>query len=157
MTYIREFWTLWHTLEKNWVLWHTSENSELCDIHWRKLGGVTYIGENWVVWHTLENFGLCDIQWGNLGCVTYHTLEKTGLCDILGVMRVVTSQWGLTRPSSIYFGLGIVRDVVPPIILKIIFAIWKRNMRQRLAFRAESASLCLLWFLNVVATIIRYD
>ena len=34
----------------------------------------------------------------------------------LGVMRVVTSQWGLTRPFSIYFSLGIVRDVVPPII-----------------------------------------
>ena len=31
-------------------------------------------------------------------------------------MRVVTSQWGLTRPSSIHFRLGIVRDVVPPII-----------------------------------------
>ena len=31
----------------------------------------------------------------------------------LGVMRVVTSQWGLTRPSSICVSLGIVRDVVP--------------------------------------------
>ena len=34
----------------------------------------------------------------------------------LGVMRVVTSQGGLTRPSSIFFSLGIVRDVVPPVI-----------------------------------------
>ena len=34
----------------------------------------------------------------------------------LGVMRVVTSQLGLTRPSSIFFSSGIVRDIVPPII-----------------------------------------
>ena len=34
----------------------------------------------------------------------------------LGVMRVVTSQWGLSRPSSIFFSLGIVRGIVPPII-----------------------------------------
>ena len=35
----------------------------------------------------------------------------------LGVMRVETSQCGLTRPSSIFFSLGIVRDIVPPVIL----------------------------------------
>ena len=29
---------------------------------------------------------------------------------------VVTSQWGLTRPYSIFFSLGIVRDIVPPVI-----------------------------------------
>ena len=38
----------------------------------------------------------------------------------LGVMRVVTSQWGLTRPSSIFFSLGIVRDVVPPVICNVM-------------------------------------
>ena len=34
----------------------------------------------------------------------------------LGVMCVVTSQLGLTRPSSIFFSLGLVRDIVPTII-----------------------------------------
>ena len=38
----------------------------------------------------------------------------------LGVMRVVTSQWGLTRPSSTFFSSGIVRDIVPPITLTLI-------------------------------------
>ena len=28
----------------------------------------------------------------------------------LGVVRVITSQWGFTRPLSIYFSLGLVRD-----------------------------------------------
>ena len=37
----------------------------------------------------------------------------------LGVVRVLTSQWGFTRPSSIYFNLGIVRDIVPLFILFI--------------------------------------
>ena len=31
----------------------------------------------------------------------------------LGVVRVLSGQWGFTRPSSIYFSLGIVRDIVP--------------------------------------------
>ena len=31
----------------------------------------------------------------------------------LGVMRVVTGQRGLTRPSSIFFSMDIVRDIVP--------------------------------------------
>ena len=35
----------------------------------------------------------------------------------VGVMRVVTSQWGLTRSLSIFFSLGIVRDIVPHVIL----------------------------------------
>ena len=72
--------------------YHTLENSGLCDILWRKLGGVTYIGELWVVWHTLEKTGLCDIHRKKMGGETYigefwvarHTLEKTGLCDIHG-------------------------------------------------------------------------
>ena len=34
----------------------------------------------------------------------------------LGVMRVVTSQGGLTRLSSIFFSVGKVRDIVPPVI-----------------------------------------
>ena len=34
----------------------------------------------------------------------------------VGVMCVVTGQWGLTKPSSIFFSLGIVRDIVPPFI-----------------------------------------
>ena len=34
----------------------------------------------------------------------------------LGVMHVVTSQWGLTRPSSLFHSLGIVRDIVPLVI-----------------------------------------
>ena len=80
MTYIWEFWAVWHTLEK----------TEWCDIHRRILGCVTYIEENWVVWHTLENSGLCDIHWRKLNGVTYigefwavwNTLEKTGWCDI---------------------------------------------------------------------------
>ena len=50
-------------------------------------------------------------------------------------MRVVTSQWGLTRPSSIYFfSLGIVRDIVPPIIIALqaakksfLNSIWRGN------------------------------
>ena len=32
------------------------------------------------------------------------------------MVRVLTSQRGFTRPSSINFSLGIVRDIVPPII-----------------------------------------
>ena len=28
-------------------------------------------------------------------------------------MRVVAGQWGFPRPSSIYFSLGVVRDIVP--------------------------------------------
>ena len=71
-------------------MWHTLEKTGWCDIHWRILGCVTYIGENWVVWHTLEKSGLCDIHWKKLGGVTYirefwavwHTLEKTGWCNI---------------------------------------------------------------------------
>jgi len=31
----------------------------------------------------------------------------------LGVVRVLTSQWGFTKPSSIYISLGTVRDIVP--------------------------------------------
>ena len=32
----------------------------------------------------------------------------------LGVVRILNSQWGFTRPSSIFFfSLGIVRDIVP--------------------------------------------
>ena len=93
---------MWHTLDKtgwcdihwrilgcvtyigeNWVVWHSSENSGLCDIHWRILDCVTYIGENRVVLHTLENSGLCDIHWRKLGNITYiYTLENFGLCDI---------------------------------------------------------------------------
>ena len=38
----------------------------------------------------------------------------------LGVMRVVTSQWGLTRPSSTFFSSCIVRDIVPPITLTLL-------------------------------------
>ena len=34
----------------------------------------------------------------------------------LGVVRVLTSQWGFTRPSSICFSLGLVRDIVPLLI-----------------------------------------
>ena len=34
----------------------------------------------------------------------------------LGVVLVVTSHLGLTRPSSIFFSFGIVRDIVPRII-----------------------------------------
>ena len=34
----------------------------------------------------------------------------------LGVVLVVTSHLGLTRPSSIFFSFGIVRDIVPPVI-----------------------------------------
>ena len=34
----------------------------------------------------------------------------------LGVVRVLTSQLGFTRPSSIYFSLGIVRNIVPLVI-----------------------------------------
>ena len=33
------------------------------------------------------------------------------------MVRISTSQWGFTRPSSIYFSLGIVRDIVPLVIL----------------------------------------
>ena len=35
----------------------------------------------------------------------------------LGVVRVLTSQWGFTRLSSIHFSLGIVRDIVPLFLL----------------------------------------
>ena len=31
----------------------------------------------------------------------------------LGVARMLTSQWGFARPSSIFFGLGVVRNIVP--------------------------------------------
>ena len=89
VTYIGEYWALWHTLEKsgwcdihqrilgcmtyigeNWVVLccvmlsnsHTLENSRLCDLHQRKLGGVTYIKENWMAWHILENSRLCDTR-----------------------------------------------------------------------------------------------
>ena len=33
-----------------------------------------------------------------------------------GAMRVVTRQLGLTRPLSIFFSVGLVRDIVPPVI-----------------------------------------
>ena len=29
------------------------------------------------------------------------------------MVRVVAGQWGFSRPSSIYFSLGVVRDIVP--------------------------------------------
>ena len=45
-------WTIGEKVIEIWVLWHTLENSGFCDIHWRILGCVTYIGENWVAWHT---------------------------------------------------------------------------------------------------------
>ena len=45
--------------------------AELCDIHWRKLGGVTYIEEFWTVCHTSEKIGWCDIHWRKLAGVTY--------------------------------------------------------------------------------------
>ena len=60
-------------------------------------------------------------------------------CGKLGVVRAFTSQWGFTRHSSINFSLGIVRDIVPPImkhrycqefrhILSIVlFAYWGQN------------------------------
>ena len=35
----------------------------------------------------------------------------------LGVVRILTSQRGFRRLSSIFFSVGIVRDIVPPIIL----------------------------------------
>ena len=34
----------------------------------------------------------------------------------LGVARVFSSQWKFTRPSSIYFSVGIARDIVPLVI-----------------------------------------
>ena len=34
----------------------------------------------------------------------------------LGAVRVSSSQRGFTRPSAIYFSVGIVRDIVSPII-----------------------------------------
>ena len=40
----------------------------------------------------------------------------------LGVVRVLTSQWGFTRPFSIYFSLSIVRDIDPPIIEGIVLS-----------------------------------
>ena len=41
----------------------------------------------------------------------------------LGVVRVLTSQWGFTRPSSVNFSMGIVRDIVPPIIQELLIKI----------------------------------
>ena len=35
----------------------------------------------------------------------------------LGVVRILTSQRGFRRLSSIFFSVGIVRDIVPAIIL----------------------------------------
>ena len=32
------------------------------------------------------------------------------------VLRIVSSQWGLIGPYSIFFSLGIMRDIVPPIV-----------------------------------------
>ena len=48
---------------------------------------------------------LCTIS------TVYYMLTKWILNVKLGVMRVVTSRWGLTRLSSIFFSLGIVRDI----------------------------------------------
>ena len=48
-------------------------------------------------------------------------------------MRVVTSQWGLTRPSSIFFTLPLdkVRDIVP---LVSCHTIWLHQMRSTCVF-----------------------
>ena len=43
--------------------------------------------------------------------ITYHTTY----------MHVVTSQWGLTRSFSIFFSLGIVGDIVPLVIIWLIY------------------------------------
>ena len=56
----------------------------------------------------------------------------------LGVVRVLTSHLGFTRPSSIYFSLGRVRDIVPPIISRVIL----------LTFC--SLSLSSFWFCQLV-------
>ena len=42
----------------------------------------------------------------------------------LGVMHVVTGQCGITRPSSIFLSLGIVRDIVPLVIVR-----WAATLR----------------------------
>ena len=38
----------------------------------------------------------------------------------LWVVRILTIQWGFTRPFSINISLGIVRDIVPPVIWYMI-------------------------------------
>ena len=69
----------------------------------------------------------------SLNALCLHCSNTVDVCKLvllngkLGVMRVVTSQWGLTRPSSIYFSLDIVRDVVPHVQADIsndIFFSW---------------------------------
>ena len=49
-------------------------------------------------------------------CLTHTTVFQILFYGKLGVTRVLNSQWGLTRPSSIYFSLSIVRDIVLPVI-----------------------------------------
>ena len=90
MTYIGENLIVWHT-SKNKVVWHTSKNAWLRDIHWRKLGGLTYFWVFWEVWHwgftklSSINFSLgilrdIDppfIHWRELGDVSSHRYHKS--------------------------------------------------------------------------------
>ena len=47
------------------------------------------------------------------------------------MVRVLTSQWGFTRPSSIYISLGIVRDIVP------LFIQASRNQKTKMLHWSE--------------------
>ena len=58
---------------------------------------------------SLFAFGLC---WESVFQIQFY--------GKLGVVRVLTSQWGFTRPSSICFSLGIVRDIVPLFIHQLL-------------------------------------
>ena len=66
-------------------------------------------------------WSLCETsfaKWKTRSDVCEVCVKPVLLNGKLGVMRVATSQWGFTRPSSIFFSLGVVRDIVPPVIKK---------------------------------------
>ena len=55
------------------------------------------------------------LLWGRLRKSVFQSI----FYGELGVVRVLTSQGGFTRPSSIYFRLGIVRDIAPLFIIHV--------------------------------------
>ena len=110
-------WVVWHISEKTWVVWHSSKNSGLCDIHWRKLGGVKYIrfgfcerqrkilgcdrqqrnlgcktdiGEFWVLWQTMAILGVGDRHWRTMCCVTDIWWKLGGVMAISKNLGCVT-------------------------------------------------------------------
>ena len=89
------------------------------------------------------------------------------LNEKLGVMRVVTSQWGLTRPSSIFSNLVTVRDIVTPIMIVLCICVtgvtWRLTqclhhglIVKVLTFVVKNIQHCSSQFPSFIATILFY-